>query len=141
MNVKQIETILNQAVKELFVSQPDIFDYTSATGQTEWNLAHHLAVEVIKHFPGYRSDLDVTKHDFNNRRPDIIVHKRGNHTDNLLVIEVKFNGSDTKLNNDVAKIKNSWFEHPLRYHFGAVVDLRSDFSSEVRAFENEQIRP
>ncbi len=68
------EQILEAAAKNLFNNQPDIFDFIpSQTGQTEWNLAHHLASEIHKYFAWFHCDLDITKHNFSNRRPDIII--------------------------------------------------------------------
>ncbi|MGA2733069.1 MAG: hypothetical protein ABSG35_10810 [Syntrophobacteraceae bacterium] len=43
MDKISIKKLLDQAVESLFANQPNIFDFTSETGQTEWNLAHHLA--------------------------------------------------------------------------------------------------
>jgi hypothetical protein len=43
MDERAIKTKLETAAKALIDNQPDIFDFTSETGQTEWNLTHHLA--------------------------------------------------------------------------------------------------
>ena len=91
---------------------------------TEWNLAHHLAFEIQKEFPECQHDIELTKHSFDNRRPDIILHERGKHDNNFLVIEVKHQNS-TK--NDIDKIINYWFKPPLNYTFGATI--RIDFLS------------
>jgi hypothetical protein len=52
-------------------------------------------------------------------RPDVIIHKRGTHEHNLLVVEVKRRRADVK--DDIAKTTTHWFSPPLRYQFGAVV--------------------
>lgn len=76
MNEKEIKERLNNAITNLFINQEDIFKFTQESGVTEWNLAHHLAFEIQKKFPEYQHDIELTKHSFNNRRPDIILHER-----------------------------------------------------------------
>jgi hypothetical protein len=53
------------------------------------------------------------------RWPDIILHRRGRHNQNFLVIEVKRHVGDVE--DDIVKIRDCWFSRPLLYHFGAVV--------------------
>ena len=57
-----------------YASEPDIDEFTSETGQTEWNLAAHLGPHVVGFFPGYSYDIDITKPNFDRKRPDIIIH-------------------------------------------------------------------
>lgn len=120
MNEKVIKEKLENAVKNLFINQEDIFNLTSESGATEWNLAHHLAFEIQKEFPQFQHDIELTKSSFEFKRPDIILHERGNNDNNFLVIEIKY---QKPIHNDIAKIKNYWFEHPLRYIFGAVIRI------------------
>lgn len=134
MNEKEIKEKLENAIKNLFINQEDIFKFTQESGVTEWNLAHHLAFEIQKEFPEYQHDIELTKHSFNNRRPDIILHKRGNHNNNFLVIEVKYLKNTQ---NDINKIKNYWFEHPLRYKFGASIRIENPNNYVVKVIENE----
>jgi|Deesub1362A_J573_1020465.scaffolds.fasta_scaffold00319_11 hypothetical protein len=47
--INLISKILCSAIKNLFENQPDIFDFTSQTGETEWNLCHHFANEIHKY--------------------------------------------------------------------------------------------
>ena len=77
MTFEEIEAIINTAVKSLYENQKDIFKSTAQTGQTEWNLTHHLANELHKFLPQWDCDIDVTKHEHGNMRPDIIFYKRG----------------------------------------------------------------
>ena len=136
VQIKEIEAILRLAIKNLFQYQPDINDFSSETGQTEWNLAHHLANEISKILPDYSCDLDVTKKNLHNRRPDIIFHKRGNNEHNFLVIEMKRNGSDTEIDDDIRKINEDWFSEPLCYSFGAVINLKGPINSLIKVFKN-----
>jgi len=134
MNEKEIKEKLEHAIKNLFINQKDIFKFTSESGATEWNLAHHLAFEIQKEFPEHQHDIELTKHSFRNRRPDIILHERGTHNNNFLVIEVKHQKSPL---NDINKIRNYWFECPLRYKYGASIRIEKPHRYVVRVIKNE----
>ena len=103
MNEPDLRLTLEQPVTKLFEHQPDIFEFTSETGQTEWNLAHHFAVELREFFPSLDHDLDVVERNYENRRPDIIFHKRGTHKANHLVIEIKRDGRASDIAEDKRK--------------------------------------
>lgn len=137
MTESNVKSGLEQAITQLFERQPNIFEFTSETGQTEWNLAHHLAVEVHECFPPFDCDLDVVKRNYGNRRPDIILHKRGTHEANFLVIEVKLDGGPQDTDDDIKKIQEHWFTKPLCYEFGAVINLLTDSRHEVLVFQNK----
>lgn len=134
MNEQTIKAILEQAVDDLYEDQPNLAAFTSETGQTEWNLAHHLASEIHKYFAWFDCDLDVTKRSSGNRRPDIILHRRGINDFNFLVIEVKYDRSQAAIDEDVEKINSHWFGRPLFYEFGAVIHLKRDESCDVTVF-------
>ena len=136
MNKKEIKEKLENAIKNLFINQEDIFEFTSESGATEWNLAHHLAFEIQKEFPQFQHDIELTKSSFEYKRPDIVIHKRGNHNNNFLVIEVKY---QKNTQNDINKIKNYWFEHPLRYKFGASIRIDNPTKYIVKIIRNEDI--
>ena len=136
MDLETIRKFLRDSISSLFANQPNIFDFTSETGQTEWNLAHHYANEIHTLLSNYDCDLDVIKLNFDNRRPDIIFHSRGNHKSNFLVVEVKRDGDRAEIANDVQKIKSVWFRKPLIYQFGAIVNLMRDKTGTVEVFEN-----
>ena len=136
--LRDLKRKLEEAAARLFYRQPNIFEFAAETGQTEWNLAHHLANEIHDIFRDFDCDLDVTKRNYENRRPDIIIHKRGGHTKNFLVIEVKRDGHEDDLRADREKIEGHWFAEPLAYRFGAVINLCSDLTSQVEVFEGRQ---
>src|SRR3989338_10260825 len=125
MNQAEIKEILEKAVEALFANQPNIFEFTSETGQSEWNLSHHLANEIQKLFNDFDCDLDIIKVNLGDRRPDIIFHKRGTNKSNFLVIEVKRDGQPADTRDDIEKIKSFWFGGRLNYGFGAVINLKS----------------
>jgi len=141
MTVQALTEILEKSAKALFANQPSIFDLTSETNQTEWNLAHHLANEIHKFFPKLDCDLDLIKPNLGRRRPDIVFHTRGSNDHNLLVVEVKRDGRTADLAEDLRKIKSYWFSDPLRYQFGAVIDLRTDKTYAIQMVQRtEQIK-
>jgi hypothetical protein len=69
-----------------------------------------------------------------NKRPDIIIHSRGTHARNYLVIEIKRNKRDVPAEKD--KIRTAWFRPPLRYKYGAVVVLNGDEPADVTVMRN-----
>ena len=44
-----IEGTLYSAVADLYRNEPDIDRFSSETAETEWNLATHLAPEIVKY--------------------------------------------------------------------------------------------
>lgn len=139
MNKQIIKNVLDRSIGNLFKNQPNIFRFTTATGQTEWNLVHHIANEISDFFPFLDCDLDVTKRNIGNKRPDIIFHKRGTHRSNFLVVEVKSDGDLKDTQNDKDRISQYWFR-AYKYTFGAVINLRSTGKSEIKVFENSSMQ-
>ena len=129
---------LCSAVEELYRKEPDIDSFSSETRQTEWNLAAHLGPEILTYFTGYSYDIDVMKIHHNNKRPDIIIHKRGTNDYNLLVVEVKREGSEADAEDDKRKIEEYWFSDRLHYRFGATVNLKVDHVPDIRVFDNQR---
>ena len=127
-----IGRILTSAIHNLFYIQPDILTNTLQTRMTEWNLGHHLANEIAKYIFWLNHDLDVTKRNYKNRRPDIIFHKRSINVLNYLVIEIKRTGS---INDDIRKIREDWMSSDLHYRFGASVVIKSADNFRVKVFE------
>jgi len=96
--------------------------------------------EIVKYFMGYSYDIDVGKPNLGNRSPDII-HKRGPETKyNLLVVEVKRDGSLGEIRQDASKIKEHWFSERLRYRFGATINLKLAEAPDVVVFGNSSLR-
>lgn len=116
-----LASVLNSSVKNLFKNQPDVLLHTSATTMTEWNLGHHLSNEIKKYIFWLNHDVDVSKRNYDNRRPDIIFHKRGIFSLDFLVVEVKRNENDDR--SDIRKIKNHWMRGRLNYSYGAYINI------------------
>ena len=134
MNKTLIKEQLEKAANALMQKQPNLFKFTSETHQTEWNIAHHFAIELHKLFPDYDCDLDVIKPNLDRKRPDIILHERGSQNANFLVVEVKRDRNDVE--GDLNKIKKYWFDGRLKYQFGAAVVIREGEDVLVRAIRN-----
>jgi hypothetical protein len=130
----EMENVLTQAANRLIASQPDLFAFTAATRQSEWNIVGHFANELRKEFPDLQCDTDVIKAGFGNMRPDVIIHRRGTHVHNLLVVEVKRRKADVK--DDLAKTTRYWFRPPLLYRYGAVVVINGTEPPHVTVLEN-----
>jgi hypothetical protein len=138
VSASSLEKTLNTAVDSLFTNQPNIFDFTPETGQSEWNLSHHLANEISKLLPNLDCDLDVIKVNIGNKRPDIIFHKRGSNKNNFLIVEVKRDGKSWEIKGDVEKIKLFWFKNNLKYLFGATINLKSNKEKAISVFKNTE---
>ena len=130
-----IKQILCSALKNLFHNQPNIFDFESQTGQTEWSLTHHLSNEICKYIFWLDHDLDVTKRNLGNRRPDIIFHKCGINALNFLVVEVKYR--DRTIEEDIRRIKEDWMGNELKYRFGASIQIFDKSKWKVIVFANK----
>ena len=125
-----IKRIIISSINNLFRNQPDVLKHTSETGMTEWNLGHHLANEIAKYIFWLDVDIDVTKRNYDNKRPDIIFHKRNVIALNLLVIELKTSGN-AGYQDDIKKIKEVWVDSELQYRFGAAILIIDKDNFEV----------
>ena len=116
-----LKKIIESSIIELEQQQPNILNSTSQTTMTEWNLGHHFANVLSKYIFWLNNDLDVVKRNYNNKRPDIIFHKRGLNCLNTLVLELKIN--DNINDSDIVKIKEDWTQDPLSYKYGACISF------------------
>lgn len=116
-----IRDIIYSSINSLFRNQPELFTNTDETNMTEWNLGHHVANEISKYIFWLNGDIDITKRNHQNKRPDIIFHKRGINTLNFLVVEVKKNRNDR--HEDISKLKEEWMSLPLKYRFGLFLNI------------------
>lgn len=132
-----LKKIIESSVIELEQQQPNILNNTSQTTMTEWNLGHHFANVLSKYIFWLNNDLDVVKRNYNNRRPDIIFHKRGLNCLNTLVLELKI---DYSINDsDIVKIKEEWTQDPLNYKYGACISFNR-YGGHIGKFtHNDQV--
>lgn len=133
MNKDEAQNCLQKCAEELKKREPNLWDFSDQTAQTEWNLAHHLACILAGKFGDLDVDVDVAKTKFNYKRPDIIIHERGDsNSNNLLVIECKRGGKDTT--SDTAKILEYWFSKDLAYKYGAIVVFEDNGTAVIKKF-------
>ena len=135
--IEILKRIIESSVVELEKKQPDILISTEQTTMTEWNLGHHYANELSKYIFWLNNDIDVVKRNYNNRRPDIIFHKRKLNCLNLLVLEIKI--LDEINTEDFNKIKNDWMQHPLNYQYGACISFNRNGIHVGKLFTKEII--
>jgi hypothetical protein len=139
MNEQEIEELLTKATEALKDNQPTLFDFTTATSQSEWNLSRHLSNEIQKLFPDYDCDVDLIKPGEHRKRPDIVIHRRGTHEHNLLVVEVK--RAESGLESDEEKIRTHWFGNVLNYRFGSTILLTDEFEFKIAVIVNPAATP
>ena len=115
MNIQEIKEMVYGACKQ-------ISDNESAVWHTsEWNICAHLRGIFNEVFSGYNVDVELMKH--NRRRPDIVIHKLGDNSDNLVVFQVKKNPKTKDLQEDLDKIKETFFSDPYYYKFGILISV------------------
>lgn len=88
-----------------------------------------LVNELSKYIFWLNNEVDVAKRNYDNKRPDIIFHKRRTNKFNLLVVEAKKNCSDKR--QDIEKLKVNWMREPLNYRFGAYVNIWDKYRFEA----------
>ncbi len=132
MNNEVIACILGSAIRSLFKKQPDVLKSTRETTMTEWNFGHHLANQIARYVFWLDVDVDLGKRNYENRRPDIICHKRTINALNYLVIEIKV---DSSPHADIQKIRADWMQPNLNYRFGISVSVSRDKSYRIEVFE------
>ncbi len=124
----------------------------------ERSLTHKLAEYLQKHFPDYNVDCEYNRmmedehyvkktlglptdekakiSDTTQKTvyPDIIIHKRGNNNDNLLVIEVKKSTNSNNKDFDFQKLRASTKE--LKYKLGLYLEFNKKGISNFELFKN-----
>jgi len=96
----------------------------------EPTISHRIAVYLEKLFPKYNIDCEYNRNligekkdsDGQKIRPDIIIHKRLSNS-NVVIIEIKKNGKDSKLaQKDISKLKKC-MKGTLNYELGVFVGV------------------
>lgn len=89
-------------------------------------MAHHLANEIQKYIFWLNCDIELTKRNYRNKRPDIVFHKRNTNRLNFLVVELKHRGASNE--EDINKIRDFWMANGLHYRFGVSIRIiRRDY--------------
>jgi len=114
-SIDEAQELTRQAAKAISDTQPEVW------GMPEWNICHHLANELAKKFEGFNLDVELRKQD--GRRPDIVVHQRGHNENNLIVFQVKIKPSTASIQEDLDKIRNTFFQEPYSYKYGIFLSV------------------
>jgi len=133
MNFEEVKKHVNKALKQLL--EKDIF--LLQNNLNERTISHKLAEYLQGEFPDWNVDREYNrkfekikklhpediKNDDTDARtvyPDIIIHHR-NTDDNLLIIEIKKNASESDKENDIDKIRG--FIEEYKYSYGLFIDF------------------
>lgn len=119
LNDKQIEDAVNAAIDELMRRDR----YLLKVDANERSISHRFAIYLERHFPGYDVDCEYNRDGIDPKEvvwfdtqptdqdtdaktvfPDIIVHKRGERSRNLLVVELKKVGNPQPRDRDLGKL-------------------------------------
>ena len=128
MEFLDFKNLLNKSIEKFQQEEESLFSIYQASLQEE-TISHHLACKMGVIFGNYNVDCEYNRQPGGdkkqddqsaNRRPDIIIHKRGNNDSNLALIEVKWDGNRS---NDSIKITS--FSN-LRYAYGVAVRFDKD---------------
>jgi hypothetical protein len=135
-----IARIICSALNNVFTGQPNLSKFIpQETAEREPNLSFHFANELWKYLFWLDCDFDVTKSFHEDKRPDMVFHKRGINALNFLVVEVKRKSNPLGFSADLEKIQNHWFGVDLHYQFGAsvVIDEKTG-DYELRLLERDR---
>jgi len=124
---------------------------------SERSISHKLAEHLQKEFVEHKVDCEYNRHGEEPKRmnfvdvgeiaqddregktvyPDIIVHRRGNDDDNLLVIEIKKSNSRSGKEQDLSKL-TKFTGKQFSYKIGLFLsfDVTKKCVHEVRCFRN-----
>ncbi len=130
---KKLEEI-SQLVQKALESISD-----SSTGiwhTTEWNICHHIANALTEQFGDFDIDVELRKED--GRRPDIVIHKRGDNSNNLAIFQVKKNPSMQDIESDVKKIEETFFGDPYNYAYGIFISI-GKLPGNLPKFDKERV--
>ena len=149
IEVEELKNRIKKTIKIFYKN--DFFLIDKETN--ERSITHKLAEYIQREFPEYhvdceynrmKKDRDMTSDEYFSKKldlpkkqtdsydieattvyPDIIIHRRGNNNDNLLVIEVKKDIKDRQEaeNFDITKIKAYVKIKELNYNYGLFLKL------------------
>lgn len=142
MNQEEVRERLDRAIQKLLERDRVLL----TRNVNERSITHRLAMYLQDEFPEMDVDCEYNRHDFDVKKlefyprgtetndtdartvfPDIIVHKRGPHGPNLLVIETKKSGNQGGTNGETDRRKLRAFKTDtgLRYEHAVFVEFRT----------------
>ena len=140
-NINKILKIVEKALDLLYINEEELFKYDAS----ERSIVFHFGRYFIKFLEDNKFDLNQYSVDceynrtnpnyikkINNERdilPDLILHKRGDNKDNIMVIEFKkdSNNDSNGRKNDDEKLKYLTSNNgEYRYKMGLLIELKKD---------------
>jgi len=134
MNLDVIKRRIQHCIDKIYENDSDLFDRNNYEVTISSKLAQYLFIE----FKEYDVDCEYDKHKNNGkeieidnqireRRPDVLIHKRGNDNNNLVVIEIKKSTSSGNRQLDYKKLKSMTLQTgEYRYKIGIFINLAVD---------------
>lgn len=113
--IAELRAAVVSAAERITSEQPAVWR------MSEWNICHHLAIELGKTFADFNIDVELVKDD--GRRPDIVIHERDTHDRNLAVFQVKVRPSAQDVVDDLGKISGTFFREPYHYKYGVFLSV------------------
>lgn len=146
LEFEEIKEKVIDSIKELYSEDYYIID----NDVSERSITHKLAIYLQNQFTEYDVDCEYNRNMKNPKKitfierntrnrvfPDIIVHKRGEISNNLIIFEIKKCKDDNVTNkylenkkHDIEKLKgyvNNNDEVPLKYKYGFFLEIHKDF--------------
>ena len=143
----EIEEKLETAIHKLFAQDAFLLEH----GANERAVSHKLAEYLQELFSEYNVDCEYNRHGFKiktldeisecrNKKtelvlPDILVHKRGNDSDNLIVIEINTSNKDNSCDLRKLELFTSQ-EGTYKYTIGFFIKFDKLNTPEIKTFEN-----
>ena len=108
-------------------------EYLLEKNLNERTVSHKFAEYLQRRFPGWDVDVEYNKNKDGIKRmrlkgklcrvfPDIIIHRRGSQ-DNLLIIEIKKNASESLRNKEIDRINK--FKRQIGYSYGLFINFKT----------------
>ena len=144
MEKEEIEAKVNRALDALYDNDYLILEINA----NEETIAHHLALYLANEFNGWNVDFeynrrrDEVKRLFRGKRnehgepveeivlPDIIVHERIRHENNLLVIEIKKSTNPDNGDEDRRTLQAFITEAKYKYQYGLFIRVEAGENCE-----------
>lgn len=131
MTLDEVSNKIREAIQKISDTNGSIWR------TTEWNICHHLACKLAEEFSDFNVDVELEKED--QRRPDIVIHKRGDNENNLVVFQVKKNPTTLDIEKDIEKIQSTFFGEPYKYSYGIFISI-GQLSGKLPNFNRDRIK-
>ena len=131
MNLQEVKDRIIKCINKMYKNDSDLL----TKNIYEVTISCKLAQYLFSAFSDYDVDCEYDKHKNNKkefeidnqiseRRPDILIHKRGNDDNNLAVIEIKKSTSSGNRQLDYKKLKSMTLQTgKYRYKIGVFINL------------------